>query len=499
MKDEHKKNNEVNNKTNEKKDNLKSIKVPINNHYFDDNIFDTSDNCNDDNCNEKESAIQKKLEKLYRGCSGLNESDLKDFSNIKIFHFRKDIKNIDEKNGLIYEVKEKKSNDTTYYYVKTGNYIGTLYFRDGKSLYTLEINSGYDKSFENHMINYASNIFFKDEFKGGSTKSNNKIMFLYRLFLLRLKKVLALGNPLLMRKVEKKSLNIKGRINLRKYLKDEFYYNYKITTILNSIVPEQEIVDIIYKTLYMVHKELKDGLSVDYVRYEKELKMIYSYRPINSITFNKAYNSKLLRNAMYSGYNGVLQISELILRHKNILNDSSNIGVSGYLMDVSELWEIYLQRIMERDLSKVDYTVNPQNAIKIYKERFYSRGNYPDIVLESKNGDVAVIDAKFKNMRFIGKDVDRDDLHQIHSYAFYYYTRLKDKLKFCSLLYPVKSEVQEKNNSINKIFGDSNDNNIETKFKILTLKIPSGNLEDDTKIRENERLLTDEIYKMFKN
>lgn len=46
---------------------------------------------------------------------------------------------------------------------------------------------------------------------------------------------------------------------------------------------------------------------------------------------------------------------------------------------------------------------------------------YPDLVLKKKGAnEYAVFDAKFKRMTGRGGDVDREDLHQIHTYASYY-------------------------------------------------------------------------------
>lgn len=70
------------------------------------------------------------------------------------------------------------------------------------------------------------------------------------------------------------------------------------------------------------------------------------------------------------------------------------------------------------------------------------------MIIETQDGTaVAVIDAKFKTMKYRGKDVDRNDLFQIQSYACYYNNKYrlekKDPLKFCSLVYPaVKAPIK---------------------------------------------------------
>ena len=90
--------NSINNKTKKEKHGLKSIRVSINYHYYDDEIIDND-------CYSNEASKQDILKKLYESSRSISESDLKNFSNIKIFHFRKDVKDFDDKNGLIYDIK----------------------------------------------------------------------------------------------------------------------------------------------------------------------------------------------------------------------------------------------------------------------------------------------------------------------------------------------------------------------------------------------------------
>ena len=63
---------------------------------------------------------------------------------------------------------------------------------------------------------------------------------------------------------------------------------------------------------------------------------------------------------------------------------------------------------------------------------------FPDLVLtHRKSGKVVLFDAKYKKMEMRNKDVDRADLHQIHSYSGYY----RKDLIACGLIYPLSKEV----------------------------------------------------------
>lgn len=70
----------------------------------------------------------------------------------------------------------------------------------------------------------------------------------------------------------------------------------------------------------------------------------------------------------------------------------------------------------------------------------------PDNLAEYGCEHVAVIDAKFKTMKYRHDDVGRNDLFRIHSYTGYYNEKNRgeeqDPLKFCSLVYPAVKDPE---------------------------------------------------------
>lgn len=96
--------------------------------------------------------------------------------------------------------------------------------------------------------------------------------------------------------------------------------------------------------------------------------------------------------------------------------------ISGFLIDASELWEVYLEKLLAQHLP--DWDICGQDIMPIYPGSFFARNFYPDLVLKKKGAnEYAVFDAKFKRMTGRGGDVDQEDLHQIHTYASYYEKR----------------------------------------------------------------------------
>lgn len=147
---------------------------------------------------------------------------------------------------------------------------------------------------------------------------------------------------------------------------------------------------------------------------------------------------------MYAEFKKTLKYAEVVLHKHDMLETESenSMGISGYLMDVSSLWEAYLAALLRSNFP--DWNVKTQEELSLYKGSFFARHNYPDIVME-KDGEYVILDAKFKHMRLEGNDVDRANLFQINSYAGYYNLKYPGKVKLCGLIYPLSKNIQEEN------------------------------------------------------
>jgi 5-methylcytosine-specific restriction endonuclease McrBC regulatory subunit McrC len=98
-----------------------------------------------------------------------------------------------------------------------------------------------------------------------------------------------------------------------------------------------------------------------------------------------------------------------------------------FFLDMAELWEAYLLKVLQRHLTGTGYVVYSPNA---EDEEWLVSGQRrrirPDLVIErEKDGvSVAVLDAKFKYYQEIGQiergGVSRDDLYQMVTYIYHY-------------------------------------------------------------------------------
>lgn len=148
-----------------------------------------------------------------------------------------------------------------------------------------------------------------------------------------------------------------------------------------------------------------------------------------------------------------MEYAEIILLNKDLMpdNEKQNLATTGYLFDIAELYEIYLEKLLGRNFP--DWFISGQIEIPIYQKQFYRRSMFPDLIMKHKtSGKIIALDAKFKKMEMHNKDVDRADLHQIHSYSGYY----QDNLIASGLIYPLSKKIDFEYSHIETLYGDSN-------------------------------------------
>ncbi len=216
----------------------------------------------------------------------------------------------------------------------------------------------------------------------------------------------------------------------------------------------------------------------------------FSGRRPSKYTVNKILKDKILRNSLYAHYKKPLQYAQYILNQRELNNGNTNKSnsVSGYLVDASFLWEMYIYNLMRIHLK--NWEVKAQEELHFYEQTFYAKDNYPDFVLRHRlTGEIVVLDAKFKNMEFKGRDVDNADIRQLHGYSYYYHLQYGDKFKGAGLIYPAKERIPEDKVNVDSMYGLDN---LVQKFGVFTVKDPSG----DESMIGNEEYFIEEL-KLF--
>lgn len=382
-----------------------------------------------------------------------------------------------EKNNLVYRIEQ----DNDDYYISTGLYCGVINFGDNRP--KIEIQTEYSDRFFKRIINYCCGIY-ADTFSSESTESKSIYSLLVQyLFLASLRKVAGRTIPQKYVYLTNRDYSINGNVDINAYINhDLISYDKKITYNYPAHLEIQAIIDVLHSAIKCCRIKNSMNELPQIVGFKNHLCELYSGKKPSKRVIKTIQNDKCLSNSLYSGFKRPLEYARILLETNDVNSggEHSTAGVSGFLVDASFLWEMYLYNLMTLNLE--NWEIDAQRQISFYDATFYPKNNYPDFVLTNKiTGEIFVLDAKFKRMQFDGKDVDNDDLRQLHAYAYYFQLTAGDKFKGAGLIYPTKTPQPDGIKTDDHIFGITS---AKQRFGVFSIKDPDQN----ETIVDNERM-----------
>ena len=199
-------------------------------------------------------------------------------------------------------------------------------------------------------------------------------------------------------------------------------------------------------------------------------------------------------------YKPVMELSKSIIKNK--LAASCSTGQTknsfGYFIDMAELWELYLLKLLQRNLPKYNvYSPNIKGSQYLIENKY--RQIRPDIIIEKDNEIVAILDAKYKFYNKLGANgthpnVSREDLYQMTTYL-YHYGKENKKIKGLFIT-PVAVDSDE------NICKYSNNENHQIGVLGLNLEVDKYNNSENQKEKSfNEKIKKEEnsFIKKLKN
>lgn len=355
-----------------------------------------------------------------------------------------------DREKLIFRIEQK--NDK--YTISTGLYCGMVYF--GEKIPSIEITTGVSELFFKRILNYCCGIYADTSVKG-STSENKSIysLLIQYLFLMSLRKVASKSFPKRYITEKDRGYDIKGEIAIEDYVNNDILmFDKKITYKYQTMKDIQNIIDVLYEATKKCEISKSSELP-EVSRLKIYLKDNYSHKKCSKGIIKNILKEKVLLNSLYSDFKRPLQYAQVLLNNDD-LNSGKNTkinGVSGYLIDASFLWEMYLYNLLRLNLP--DWNVNAQTVISFYDGTFYQKNNRPDLVLiNKKDGRIFVFDAKFKSMRFSKAydDVDNNDIRQLHAYSYYYSLKNKDNFCGAALIYPTNVSYDKHTNNVDQMY-----------------------------------------------
>jgi len=386
---------------------------------------------------------------------------------IRIFNFkRRRFFESDEERLILKLYSKEKLEQEKEYIVQTGLYAGVLFYKGCK----INITTKYGDAFLKRMLNFVNDIYLDNEqVKAKKDETENQFLFIIAyLFIQSLEKAALLGLPQHYQKHQERSHKVRGSIDFNDFIKRDIPFQGKLTSTFRERMYVQEIVDVLYLALRKLERVFGKEIHSRLLGLSQLLKQQYSGRFASYETIQKAKAHQTINNPMYSGFKKVLEYAEIILLDKDLMpdNEKQQMATTGFLFDIAELYELYLEKLLSRNFP--DWVVSGQEELPMYQQQFYIRSMFPDIVMKQRSSaKVVVFDAKFKKMEMQNKDVDRADLHQIHSYSGYY----RNDLIASGLIYPLSKDINTDKAHSKSIYG--NDEN-EVKFIIDGIYVPEN-------------------------
>lgn len=369
---------------------------------------------------------------------------------VKIFNFKsKRIFEQDEER-LILKLYSKEKAEKEYF-IQTGLYAGVLFHKGCK----INITTKYGDTFLKRMLNFVNDIYVDNEqIKAKKDETENQFLFIIaHLFIQSLEKAVVLGLPQQYQKQQERSQKVRGNIDFNDYLKRDIPFQGKLTSTFRERMYVQEIVDVLYLGLRKLESVFGKEIHSRLLGLSQFLKQQYSGRFASYETIQKAKTHQTINNPMYRSFKKVLEYAEIILLNKDLMpdNEKQNLATTGFLFDIAELYEIYLEKLLSKNFP--EWFVSGQVEIPIYQKQFYRRSIFPDLIMKHKtSGKIIALDAKFKKMEIQNKDIDRTDLHQIHSYSGYYH---KDLIA-SGLIYPLSKQLNIDKSHSDTLYGNNN-------------------------------------------
>lgn len=443
--------------------------------------------------NDKDTNDQAKVGKLYNNeknrCLYFGDITQKEgfkHSLIGIVDyktFRRKSDNDDSaKREIIYRI-EKTIDDK--YTIVAGKYCGFLSIpvegNRGKSV-QLEISCGYSDRFFKRILDFCCGIYVNDNPFGGekATESIYSLLVQY-MFLVSLRKTINNGLPKKYVVNRERGYGVKGNVDIESYINSDLQsFDKKLTSVFSERKEIQSIADVLYFALTCC--KVSNGVLPNLVVYRNYLHGLYSGVKPSRNTIRKALSELILKNSMYSSFRLPLKYAEILINHNNITSGNSAQS-SGFLVDASFLWEMYLYNLLR--LHFPEWSIDSQAQISVYggEDVFYEKNNYPDIVM-TKGDKIIILDAKFKRMTFSRDDVDMGDFRQIHFYAYYYSVKNPDKQIYSALVYPTKGHCDGETSKSCRFGGEYGKG---TRFNVLTIEDPG-----DKDLNEKDLMLNSE-------
>ena len=275
-----------------------------------------------------------------------------------------------------------------------------------------------------HIVDYASNIYIPHgEAPTSLNAGGNAYWLIAILWKAMLNKALTTGQiPKEYHTITKNQKTYRGHLNIAKHIhanlcdKSHFYCTYKKLSMDNTI----------NRTIRAIYKILKSkrlaSLIAEFEAYDKYLCSM----GVDSAAPDIHEIDNIRYTRLNAPYKPVMELCRTILSNHIAESSKDNSKYNGvsYFIDIADLWELYLLKLLQNNLPDEYYVYSPNSGFGDSLLDGGMREIRPDIIIEKDNRVIMIIDAKYKNYSKLGytsaDGVKREDLYQMTTYLHHY-------------------------------------------------------------------------------
>ena len=353
--------------------------------------------------------------------------------------------------------------------LQTGNLVG--FIRSGEQV--VKITSRFGDDFLKYIIADADGLLEVDRI-GGNSREDDYSWLLAYLWNIKFRKACRLGLPKTYESRRARLARPRGNLDPVDFrLNGEsgrYACAYREHAFGNSTV----------SLLVAAYEKLSRGASSGFVREARP-----QYRAFAEVAAGIKRNRRELlavpplRNPFFADYNPVIDLSKQVLRQKG-LGMGTDSQTSGFLFDVSMLFEYFIRKILKRAGLPLLAKSKGQNRIPRGNPTGRKLDLQPDLLLE-QDGQRWLFDVKYKSFN-IHEGVSREDLFQLHTYLGQFSTR--DRLiQAFGLIYPMRESRWEQLGaaaSTGFLRSSMHQQGHEVDFVTLFLRIPEDERDGTT-------------------
>jgi len=302
----------------------------------------------------------------------------------------------------------------------SSHYIGNF----SKNGYSITINPRFGEKIFTYLISYATNLYIPlGESEFSLNNQNNSYWLIALMWKAMLNKALTTGQiPKGYKSITKNQKNYRGRLCISKHI----HYNICDATKFCCVYKKLSMDNSINRTIRVAYKILKkkglEAIIGEFEAYDKYLDSMGVLSVMDDIKQIDNINYTRLNET----YRPVMELSKTILSNYKAETTKENGKKSeiSYFIDVAELWEMYLLKLLQNKLSPEYHVYSPNSTYGTNLLEGKMRMIRPDILVERDGRVIMVIDAKYKYYTKFGqtseKGVHRDDLYQMSTYLYHY-------------------------------------------------------------------------------